>query len=62
MYNNWSYSVAPGNRGQPRNNSASTQPRDHISIASSYGTPKITSGALDVKREGGREGGREEGG
>lgn len=31
-----SNSEAPGNRGNPRNNSATMQPKDHISIAVVY--------------------------
>lgn len=42
----WSYSEEPGYRGQPRNNSAITHPRDHVSMASQNGRPRITSGAL----------------
>ena len=50
MYRIWSYSEAPGKRGQPRNSSASTQPSDHMSIASPYGSPRMISGALWVCR------------
>ena len=46
MYRIWSYSDEPGYRGQPRNNSAITQPSDHISIDSQYGKPSKISGAL----------------
>lgn len=42
----WSYSEEPGYSGHPRNNSAITHPRDHVSIASQNGRPRITSGAL----------------
>ena len=42
----WSYSEAPGYRGQPRNSSAITQPRDHMSMASQKGRPRMISGAL----------------
>lgn len=42
----WSYSRAPGYKGQPRNSSAITQPRDHMSMASQNGRPKMISGAL----------------
>lgn len=47
----WSYSEAPGYRGQPRNSSAITQPSDHMSIASQNGKPRMISGAL-LKTEG----------
>lgn len=42
----WSYSEDPGYSGHPRNNSAITHPRDHVSMASQNGRPRITSGAL----------------
>lgn len=42
----WSYSEAPGYRGHPKNNSAMTHPRDHMSIASQKGRPRMISGAL----------------
>ena len=42
----WSYSREPGYRGHPRKSSAITQPKDHISMASQNGSPKIISGAL----------------
>ena len=45
----WSYSEAPGYSGQPRNSSAMTQPKDHISIASQNGKPRMISGALKRK-------------
>ena len=45
----WSYSEDPGYSGHPKNNSAITHPRDHISIASQNGKPRITSGALKKK-------------
>ena len=45
----WSYSEDPGYSGHPKNNSAITHPRDHISIASENGKPRITSGALKKK-------------
>lgn len=31
-----SYSEAPGNKGNPKNNSATMQPKDHISMAVVY--------------------------
>lgn len=46
----WSYSDAPGYRGQPRNSSAMTQPRDHMSMASQNGKPRMISGALVRKK------------
>lgn len=46
MYRIWSYSDDPGYSGQPRNNSATTHPSDHISIASQNAKPRIISGAL----------------
>lgn len=47
----WSYSDAPGYRGQPRNSSAMTQPRDHMSMASQNGKPRMISGALLREKE-----------
>ena len=47
QYTTWSYSEDPGYKGQPRYSSAITQPRDHISIASLNGRPRMTSGALE---------------
>lgn len=53
----WSYSEAPGYRGQPRNSSAITQPSDHMSIASQNGKPRMISGALlKTKGRGGKRG------
>lgn len=46
----WSYSEAPGYKGQPKNSSAMTHPNDHISIASQKGKPRMISGALQRKR------------
>lgn len=46
----WSYSEAPGYKGQPKNSSAMTHPNDHISIASQKGKPRMISGALRRKR------------
>jgi hypothetical protein len=46
----WSYSEAPGYRGHPRNSSAITQPRDHMSIASQNGKPRMISGALKERK------------
>lgn len=46
----WSYSEAPGYKGQPKNSSAITHPNDHISIASQNGKPRMISGALQRKR------------
>ena len=46
----WSYSDEPGYSGHPRNNSAMTQPRDHMSIASQNGRPSRISGALKIKK------------
>lgn len=45
----WSYSEDPGYSGHPKNNSAITHPRDHISMASENGKPRMTSGALKKK-------------
>ena len=42
----YSYSFSPGKRGYPLWSSAKIHPKLHISIASSYAIPKITSGAL----------------
>jgi hypothetical protein len=42
----WLYSLVPGNKGRPKNNSTAMHPKDHISIADVYGTPKSTSGDL----------------
>lgn len=49
----WSYSEAPGYKGQPKKSSAMTHPRDHMSIASQKGKPRMISGALqqNSKRE-----------
>lgn len=47
----WSYSDAPGYRGQPRNSSAMTQPSDHMSMASQNGKPRMISGALVREKE-----------
>ena len=38
------YSEAPGNKGRPRNNSAATHPRLHMSMGIPYGAPRTTSG------------------
>lgn len=46
----WSYSEAPGYKGQPKNSSAMTHPNDHISIASQNGKPRMISGALQRNR------------
>lgn len=46
MYLIWSYSDDPGYNGQPKKSSATTQPSDHMSIASQKGKPKMISGAL----------------
>lgn len=50
FFHTWSYSDAPGYRGHPKNSSATTQPKDHISIASQNGSPRIISGALKEKQ------------
>lgn len=47
----WSYSDAPGYRGQPKNSSAMTQPSDHMSMASQNGKPRMISGALVREKE-----------
>ena len=39
-----SYSLEPGKIGKPKNNSAATHPRDHISMGIPYDIPKNTSG------------------
>lgn len=46
IYYTWSYSEEPGYKGQPKNSSAITQPRDHMSMASQNGRPSRISGAL----------------
>jgi len=40
----WLYSLVPGNRGSPRNNSTAMQPNDHMSMEALYGIPSNTSG------------------
>ena len=40
------YSEAPGNRGNPRNSSAMTHPKLHMSIGAPYSDPSTTSGEL----------------
>ena len=40
----WLYSLVPGNRGSPRNNSTAMQPNDHMSMEALYGIPSSTSG------------------
>ena len=41
-----SISLEPGNRAWPLESSARMHPKDHISIAGVYATPKMISGAL----------------
>ena len=41
----WSYSLAPGKSGKPKNSSAATHPRDQTSIGGPYPAPSSTSGA-----------------
>lgn len=47
-----SYSCSPGKSGQPRASSATTRPRDHMSIVSMKTRPNMTSGALKRKQRG----------
>lgn len=42
----YSYSFSPGNKGNPKYNSANMHPKLHISMLLLYGIPSITSGAL----------------
>lgn len=42
----YSYSLSPGKRGTPVNNSVRMHPKLHMSIAAVYGIPIIISGAL----------------
>ena len=45
MYRIWSYSELPGYNGHPKKSSATTHPKDHMSMASQNGKPKMISGA-----------------
>lgn len=46
ILNSWLYSELPGNKGNPKNNSATIQPKDHMSIEAVYLRPNKTSGDL----------------